>query len=160
MVNKIKEDIKKKRGAIHGRPKKFSEEQIIEMGEKMLEIMREEDCWHLSYYLAKEGVSRRWFYDTIESYPTFSHYAERARHILVAKYSNQAMANNKGNQWMIKTYITRWAGERKEYLKELQEEAEITARAKAAAELDRLQEANQRATDLINALDRNCQQIE
>lgn len=133
--------------------KKYSEEDIHEMGKDLVATIDSDECWHLVYWpVVIKDKTDTWMYNLAVDYPLFGEYLDKARRKLGCKYAKQGMTD-RANPWMLRRYMPKWLGDQQWVREEMAKDTEAEAEAKAKAVGKHLDMQADKADDLISKID-------
>lgn len=138
-----------------GAPKKYSDEEIIEMGEKFIKLAHSDEMFHVTEFSEVYGKCPHWVYETARRYPVFNDYLTRARNILGTKLLRLSIKENP-SMYIQKTFIKRYLSNDYENMEDwVREDIQMEAQAKAEAIKNaNLNEVNPIVYELIERLDK------
>lgn len=99
---------------------KYTEKQLIKLGEELVAYVSLPDVYHLVEWTESKGKCFGWWQKLKQKHKVLVPYHERAKQILGNKILKNAFQCN--NSWAIQTFIPKYLGDVKDHLKEQEEE--------------------------------------
>lgn len=138
-----------------GRLHKYSDEEIIEMGEEFIKLVKSDDIFHVTEFSELHEKCPSWVYQIAQNYPVFNEYLTRARNILGTKLLKLSIKESP-SLYIQKTFIKRYLKNPYEDMEQwVKDDIQMEAQAKAdAIKNANLNEVNPIVYELIERLDK------
>lgn len=119
--------------------RKYTEEDLHRLGKHLIEVVSEEDVYHISEFAERYEKVDSWLYDLKDDHPIFTQYYERAKKILGRKL--QALSLKKGfSNFTYKAFLPKMLGCQEEIEQAYFTEAYQKSKAEAIAKLEAIRE--------------------
>lgn len=134
-----------------GRPKTFSEEDLVDIGKRLIQWCRQDGNWHISGFEDENDLSTEFCYEMSRSRPDeFSRIFKRAKGILGRKMMALAMEKSGPTPWMQATLLPMYLEDIDKHLdKKEDRKAQMAEKAKGASG----QELDARVVNLLEKMD-------
>lgn len=131
----IKSSVKNK-----GYVNKYTEEELIALGEDLLVCASEPDVWSISAFTERHQMSVHWLSELERRFPVIKEYGQRARMIIGRKVQKECMTG-RPMPWVVKSLLPSLLGNQEEINKSYYEESYNKAIADATGKLQAIKDS-------------------